>query len=274
MNIKAFFEIIRPLNCIMAAFAAFIGYSIALSSISFSPAIGIGMIVAFLVCGAGQAINDYYDREIDAKQHPQKPIPSGRIKPKQALYFSLLLFAAGIILSTMLPTGALVITAFFSILLILYSALIQKIKFAGNAVVALGTAFTLIFGATIAGSITVAIILATSAFFSNLARELIKDFEDQKADKGRKLSLPMIVSKQSAIIMVLFFYLGTIITSYIPFSYRLFGNIPFIVLITIANAGFLYSFHFLINGKYHKAQKISKISMVVALLGFLAGVFQ
>jgi chlorophyll synthase len=41
-----------------------------------------------LVCAMSQAINDWYDRDVDAINEPQRPIPSGRIPGKWGLYIA------------------------------------------------------------------------------------------------------------------------------------------------------------------------------------------
>ncbi len=43
-----------------------------------------------LVCGASQIVNDWYDREVDALNEPHRPIPSGRVPGKIALWFAML----------------------------------------------------------------------------------------------------------------------------------------------------------------------------------------
>ena len=43
-----------------------------------------------LVCGASQIVNDWYDREVDALNEPQRPIPSGRAPGRTALWFAML----------------------------------------------------------------------------------------------------------------------------------------------------------------------------------------
>jgi len=43
-----------------------------------------------LVCGASQIVNDWYDREVDAINEPNRPIPSGRVPGKIGLYFATL----------------------------------------------------------------------------------------------------------------------------------------------------------------------------------------
>lgn len=47
----------------------------------------------------GMALNDYADREIDARERPKRPIPSGRISPRRALTAAAALTVAGLGLS-------------------------------------------------------------------------------------------------------------------------------------------------------------------------------
>ncbi len=55
-------------------------------------------VVASSVClyWAGMALNDYADREIDAVERPERPIPSGRVGPRTALAVAGGLTAAGL----------------------------------------------------------------------------------------------------------------------------------------------------------------------------------
>ncbi|PRY01729.1 SCO3242 family prenyltransferase [Allonocardiopsis opalescens] len=45
---------------------------------------------------AGMALNDYADRELDAKERPERPIPSGRVSPGTALGLAAGLTGAGV----------------------------------------------------------------------------------------------------------------------------------------------------------------------------------
>lgn len=58
-----------------------------------------GMLAGPLVCGNSQAINDWFDRHVDAINEPNRPIPSGRIPGRWGLWIacagSLLSFAVG-----------------------------------------------------------------------------------------------------------------------------------------------------------------------------------
>jgi chlorophyll synthase len=42
-----------------------------------------------LVCAMSQAVNDWFDRDVDAINEPQRPIPSGRIPGRWGLYIAL-----------------------------------------------------------------------------------------------------------------------------------------------------------------------------------------
>ncbi|WP_426368122.1 SCO3242 family prenyltransferase [Streptomyces sp. E-08] len=48
---------------------------------------------------SGMALNDYADREVDAKERPGRPIPSGRVAPRTALAVATALTGAGLALA-------------------------------------------------------------------------------------------------------------------------------------------------------------------------------
>jgi 4-hydroxybenzoate polyprenyltransferase len=54
------------------------------------------VMISLLYCG-GMVLNDYWDREIDARERPDRPIPSGRVRPELARAF-----AMGMIVTAML----------------------------------------------------------------------------------------------------------------------------------------------------------------------------
>ena len=50
-----------------------------------------GMVVAGpLVCATSQAVNDWFDRHVDALNEPHRPIPSGRVPGRMGLYLAIL----------------------------------------------------------------------------------------------------------------------------------------------------------------------------------------
>lgn len=271
MNAKAYLELLRPLNCVVAAIGTYAGFAVSFRAFSFSWQIALLMASAFLVCGGGQAVNDYFDRLVDQKLHPKKPIPSRRVSAKSGLLFAGLLFLLGIILSGLVNQNAFAIALAFSVLLIAYSAFFAKFKWIGNWIVALGTGFTLVFGASIVENYSVVLVLALSAVLANVFREISKDFEDIGADRGFKVSLPMVCPKSLAKWFAIAILGLAIIVSYLPYIMKKFGNIYFLVLVTIANLVFIACAFLLAKNNYKKAQSLSKVAMIIALLGFLSG---
>ena len=55
------------------------------------PVIVVGIVLAGpMVCACSQAVNDWFDRHVDAINEPQRPIPSGRIPGRWGLYIAVL----------------------------------------------------------------------------------------------------------------------------------------------------------------------------------------
>jgi chlorophyll synthase len=53
------------------------------------PLIVLGLLLAGpLVCATSQAVNDWFDRHVDAINEPQRPIPSGRMPGRWGLYLA------------------------------------------------------------------------------------------------------------------------------------------------------------------------------------------
>jgi chlorophyll synthase len=59
-----------------------------------------------MVCATSQAVNDWFDRHVDAINEPQRPIPSGRMPGRWGLYIALLWTLLSLLVATALgPWG-------------------------------------------------------------------------------------------------------------------------------------------------------------------------
>jgi chlorophyll/bacteriochlorophyll a synthase len=66
------------------------------------PLILLGLLLTGpLVCATSQAVNDWFDREVDAINEPDRPIPSGRIPGRWGLYIAM----GWTVLSLIVATG-------------------------------------------------------------------------------------------------------------------------------------------------------------------------
>ena len=58
----------------------------------------MGIVLAGpLVCASSQAVNDWFDRHVDAINEPQRPIPSGRMPGRWGLYVAVLWTALSLV---------------------------------------------------------------------------------------------------------------------------------------------------------------------------------
>ena len=67
----------------------------------------IGVVLAGpLVCATSQAVNDWYDRHVDAINEPNRPIPSGRMPGQWGLYIAVIWTLVSLAVATLLgPWG-------------------------------------------------------------------------------------------------------------------------------------------------------------------------
>ena len=64
------------------------------------------LLVGPMVCAASQAANDWFDREVDAINEPNRPIPSGRIPGHWGLYIAIAWSAISLLLGASLGVWA------------------------------------------------------------------------------------------------------------------------------------------------------------------------
>jgi geranylgeranylglycerol-phosphate geranylgeranyltransferase len=198
-----YLEILRPKNCFMAVFAVLIGSLLVLGFdtirldlfLVWYPAF-IAMGAAFLITGAGNAINDYFDVEADRLNRPNRPIPSEKVSIRGALAYSIILLIAGILLAAFTSWLAFGIAVFNSILLVIYSWSLQHKTFFGNFTVAYLTGSTFLFGGAAVGNIKLPLIFGLLAGLTIFAREIVKDLEDIEGDRNTFLKKQSFVKKR------------------------------------------------------------------------------
>ncbi|MFH1895752.1 MAG: UbiA family prenyltransferase [archaeon] len=270
--LSEFVKLIRPMDCFIAALGAFIGYSLSIKGIALNETVLFAMLAVFFVCAGGQAVNDFFDFEVDKKTNKNKPLVKGSISKNTALIFSLSLFAVGIIFSFFINSIALISAVFFSLLLISYSALMKKIKYVGNFVVSFSAAFTILFGATISMNFFLPFILFVSAFFANTAREIIKDLEDLGTEKGIKITLPQLLPKKIVEGIIVLFYVIAVLIGFYPFFLGLFSSVQYLLLMSFSVIFFALSLAELFKKNFLCSQQHSKRAMLLGLIAFLFAV--
>lgn len=158
------------------------------------------ILSSVLIAAAGYVINDYFDLNIDRINKPNRLIVQKIISRRYAIAWHFFLSIAGIAIGFYLDFTTHVTLLGFSnlacaCLLFLYSVSLKKKLLAGNILISLLTAWTVLvvtwcearifFSATFSISriLRVTILYAGFAFVISLIREAIKDMEDVEGDR-------------------------------------------------------------------------------------------
>ncbi|MVT13562.1 MAG: prenyltransferase [Euryarchaeota archaeon] len=263
---KEWIEIIRPLNGLMSSLTVII-VAIAIKNYNLYLII-LGILVTFLTTSGGNVLNDYYDAEVDRINHPERPIPSGRMKRQVALTYSAFLFSVSLFISIFIGIIAFLINAFAIILLYTYESYTKNKGFIGNFNISLLLLLLFIFSGAIFGVYLLPAILGTMAFFSTLGREITKDVEDMAGDFNR-VTLPKKIGKNNSLYLSSLFYIIAILISPIPFIEKYYG---FFYLIAVAISDIIFIISISIQFRDpHRGEVYSKYAMVLALISFVVG---
>lgn len=93
------------------------------------PLIVAGVVLSGpMVCASSQAVNDWFDREVDAINEPQRPIPSGRMPGRWGLYIAVLWTLLSLLVATLLGTWGFAAAVLGLILAWAYSAPPLRLK--------------------------------------------------------------------------------------------------------------------------------------------------
>ena len=270
-------EIVRPVNSVMLGLAIIVGAAVTGgASILGSPlTLLLSFVTGFCMTGAAMAINDYYDREIDAVNEPGRPIPSGRVTPGEAVALTAALSVVGLGASYMISLSVTLVAAFSWVVMLLYSAWGKRTGFPGNLMVSACISLPFIFGGLITGSILSSLYFGLMAFLSNTGREVTKGIVDVEGDRGAGVNT-VAVSKgpRTASFVASAFYVAAVVSSFIPPALRLVSAwyYPFVA---VTDLGLLYSTYSLINEPTRENSRAVKnrvlYLMLVGLVGFAAG---
>ena len=271
-TVRGLFELTRPVNAIAAGVLTFIGAFVAGGALA-SP-VPTGVAVAATVCatGAGNAINDYFDREIDAINNPERPIPRGDVVPRLALVFSAILFVVALALVVaLLPLLAVVIAVVNLLALITYTEIFKGLPGVGNALVAYLGGSTFLFGGAAVGELGApAIVLAALAALSTLSREVIKDVEDVAGDREEGLNtLPIAIGERRSLVVAAGLLAVAVLASPMPY---LLGALswPYLVVVGLADTVMVYATYRAFEDPA-AGQSVLKYGMFLAAAAFVVG---
>ena len=278
-RIGGYARLIRPVNCIMMGFTVIVGATIANSNLLGNSwqNLAYGFITGFTLTAASMAINDYHDREIDAVNEPNRPIPSGLIKPKEALVYAFILTGIGFVAACLTNILCLLIAAVAWAIFVIYTTVGKRSGLPGNFLVSACVAIPFIYGsAVVVNDVRLNVsVFALIAFLSNTGREITKGIVDVQGDRTQNVkTLAVLYGEKTAAVAAACLYVAAVILSPVPW---VLGSVSFwfIPLVCVTDAGLLASSLFILKDySRDNARKIKKTVLlwfVIGLLAFIVG---
>jgi 4-hydroxybenzoate polyprenyltransferase len=130
---RAYLELVRLPNLFTAVGDIVAGYLIVTQGVDVSwRSLGILMTASVCLYAGGVVLNDYFDRDVDAVERPERPIPSGRIHAPTALTLGLALLGLGCLCAAAVGLASLMVAVLLSGCIVLYDARGKRIEYVGS----------------------------------------------------------------------------------------------------------------------------------------------
>jgi geranylgeranylglycerol-phosphate geranylgeranyltransferase len=268
-----YLELIRPVNCVITFISVLVGAWIG-KVVNFPPELLLAGCAGFAACAFGNIVNDLRDIEIDRINKPQRPLPSGRVRPIGAVWFAAAFGLAGILAATPLARNPMLLVLLTLIVLFLYAIHFKK-TLAANGIVALTAGLSFLLGGWVAGN-DLCLIPFGFALLIHLPREIVKAVIDQDGDRLAGVnSLPVRFGTRPALVLSAALLVLLILLMPLPYVFKvlrlryllivILGALPLLVFAVIKLLG---------NPDRPTLFRIStlfKVMMGIGLVGFILG---
>ncbi len=267
-----YLALLRPGNGVVAAAAVAAGAVAAGGQQAVlggpAPQVAAACAAAFCFVGAGNALNDYFDRDIDKEAHPKRPIPSGRVAPRAALAVAGVLFGVSLALGLWISLAALVLVGTSAALMVGYELALKARGLPGNLAIGYLSGITFYFGGLVLAKPWVVVPLFALAVLATLGRELAKDIEDMGADTSRR-TFPQRRGATAAAWLSIVFTVGAVGLSPWPYVVGTLG-VAYLAVIAAADATLMYAAS-RVRAESGRSQRFSKAGMALATAAFAIG---
>ena len=271
---SAYLRLTRPANLIIVGVSVAVGAAV--GGLDSPEKALLAVVAGMLVAGGGNAINDYFDREIDRVNKPGRPLPLASTTPTAALVLGLGLLAGGWGASAWLGVRAFVLVSVWLVLLTAYSARLKRMGAVGNLTVSAVSASAFLLGGLVAQAPALSLIPAGFAFLFHLGREIIKDTQDLPGDAGAGVrSLAFRYGKNRALRMAAVVFVLLIVATPVPFLAGVYNRIYLIAVLVGVDLPLVYVVREILTDP--SVQRLGRVSallkgdMVIGIGSILAG---
>jgi len=284
-KVRAFLELMRLKNVVLAAITVLLGAHFAIGGVWFNQyllEVAIQTLAVVFFIGAGNTMNDIKDSEIDKTAHPNRPIPSQRIAINDAKKFTWILWTLSIVCVLFgtfrlydndmqwYPLVAIYVIAVALMISYDHGPKTKDSGLIGNVSISIMVGSVILYGASSVSAISTPLVWWTASvvFFTNLAREIVKDCQDMESDEGIRNTLPMSFGLQNSRMAAYVIIMASLVCLYMPywkgpFEFgQLFFQIPAIMTLITLNKP-------LYEGRDALVASRIRIAMLFGLTGFI-----
>ncbi len=240
------------------------------------PAVGVlGFLVGFLLSGSAMISNDYFDIGVDRVNHPERPLPSGRISVRAVALLTATFTVGGMIAAAFLGLPAVAFATVIWVVGFAYNAKLKETGLLGNLCVAFSVASTFVLGGLAVGRVTNGLVWTFGglAFLFDLGEEVASGAMDVAGDAVRKTrSLARTHGRRAALAFSGGAFSGFVVLSLVPFADGWMGPWPLLLLLA-GDAAIATLFVLLVRTRTpeegRRRLRELYLTMVVVILGFV-----
>ncbi len=231
-------RLIRAGNCALAAAGVGVGaYMTWVEPVYLRPALAAA--ATFLMCAAGNAMNDLTDIVGDRINHPERVLVTGALAPEFARRLAIACAAAAAALGALagLEVAALVLLA--AALLAAYNLHLKNLPVAGNLTVGVLGGMTFLAGGaavdpTLAWILPGPLIPAVFAVLFHFVREILKDARDIAGDRAvGSCSLPLALGIRASLTAALVLFAALVVLTIVPVAAGWFGTLYKVITVYV-----------------------------------------
>ncbi|MGE5671978.1 MAG: geranylgeranylglycerol-phosphate geranylgeranyltransferase [Fibrobacterota bacterium] len=231
-TVKVYLKLLRMNNALIAAITVALGFWLSESPYS-GWMLVLLMVATISATGFGNVINDIQDIDSDRISHPQRPLPKGDLSIHSAKIFSVILIFISLACGFSVSITHGLATLIPLLLLILYARFLKATPLAGNIVVALLVAYSILYGSLNAPGFSMVIYPALFAFLLNISREMIKDIQDEAGDKASGVITSAVLPHNLLRSMVYCFSIVYLLFLIVPYYYKVFSMSYLLICLAI-----------------------------------------
>lgn len=232
-KVFAHLETMRPYTLFYSGMLAVAGAELASGGSISGTRVLLAAVATMAGWEAGLYASDYYDRDRDATAKPMRPIPSGRISPREAFGTMVALIAIGYVLSLLLGVANLALAILTTVLGIAYSRTFKSKALLGNFDRGVLGVCGVAFGALAGGSLVRPAVLALMAFalLHDSGTNLVGAMRDVEGDRAANCpTVPVVYGLRRSLDIALALAAGGYAAALAVLLIQRAGTLPWLLL--------------------------------------------